>query len=265
MSTVPLNEGCRLCGGSTSEAFSARVLGRYDVRYFQCAQCGLLQTERPTWLSEAYASSLSMLDTAAASRNLAMAMQTAVLSHFLLGAERGLDFAGGSGLFTRYMRDFGFDWYWSDALTQNTFARGFECTPSMTSFDLVTAFECFEHFVDPVKEIGEIFSLGRNVLISTDVLPEPPPAPERWYYYGLDHGQHIAFYSRRTLEFLARKYGRHLRSFGTSVHLFSEKPIPDWKAHAVFKARKPLFLYVQRQRKSRSHTDGELLRARGRE
>ncbi len=37
-----------------------------------------------------------------------------------------LDYAGGYGVFTRLMRDIGFDFYWHDPYTQNLFANGFE-------------------------------------------------------------------------------------------------------------------------------------------
>jgi hypothetical protein len=40
-------------------------------------------------------------------------------------------------------------------------------------------------------------------MFSTLLVPEPAPKLEDWWYYGLEHGQHIAFYTRKSLAVLA--------------------------------------------------------------
>jgi hypothetical protein len=62
---------CRLCSGKSSEKFHLHGLNGIDTIYFECGNCGSLQTQEPTWLCDAYAqSNLSDLDTGAAQRVL---------------------------------------------------------------------------------------------------------------------------------------------------------------------------------------------------
>lgn len=134
-----------------------------------------------------------------------------------------LDFGGGHGMFTRIMRDKGFDFYWRDKYAENIFARGFEF-PSNEKVEVVTAFEVFEHLEDPLGDIEEMLNSGRNVIFSTVLLPDKIPQPDDWWYYGFDHGQHIAFYSKQTLNYIAEKY--HLKAYSRKdFHLLTPKKI----------------------------------------
>src|SRR5436305_1581957 len=46
-----------------------------------------------------------------------------------------------------------------------------------------------------------------------------------WVYYGLDHGQHVAFYTREALLHVGRKYGMRLLSHGGFLHLLTRRNI----------------------------------------
>ena len=48
------NQSCNVCSSAVSEVFRGLILKRYNAAYFHCASCGLLATENPYWLSEAY-------------------------------------------------------------------------------------------------------------------------------------------------------------------------------------------------------------------
>lgn len=122
------------------------------------------------------------------------------------------------------MRDIGFDFYWSDKYTQNLFARGFEFE-SGEQYEAVTTFESFEHFVNPVQEIENMLNFSKNIIFTTELLPYPVPKPSEWWYYGLDHGQHISFYSKKTLNFIANKYNLLLYRLD-STYVFTKKRIP---------------------------------------
>jgi len=116
----------------------------------------------------------------------------------------------------------GVDALWADPFCQNLVAIGFEHKDERA--DLVTAFEAFEHFVHPVAEMEKILALGNNLLLSTYIIPSPSPAPSDWWYYGLEHGQHVGFFRVETLEFLAKRFGKHLVTNGRNYHLFTDSP-----------------------------------------
>ena len=95
--------------------FTARILGKYDVGYHWCQGCGLLQTEPPYWLEEAYRDPIATIDTDIVARNFWCARRIASLLYFQLGSKgKYLDVGGGHGLLTRMLRDLGLDFYWSD-------------------------------------------------------------------------------------------------------------------------------------------------------
>ena len=102
---------CPICGSARKHAFRARVLARHDVDYWQCQQCGLLQTDEPWWLEESYTEAIVASDTGLVERNLWVAERLSALL-CLCFEPRGAycDIAGGFGLLTRLMRDRGFDY-----------------------------------------------------------------------------------------------------------------------------------------------------------
>ncbi len=218
---------CQVCESSTSYQFSARLLNKFNIKYYLCDNCRFFQTEKPFWLEEAYKSSINISDTGIVSRNISLSNITTLIIYFLFNKNiSGLDYAGGYGLFVRLMRDKGFNFHWHDPHTENLFARYFEYDQS-TQYDVVTCFEAFEHFVNPLGELDKILSISRNIIFSTFLLPSPIPKPEDWWYYDLDNGQHISFYSRETLRAIAKKYGLFFYSSGY-YHMFSSKQVPGF-------------------------------------
>lgn len=205
--------------------FRHRVLGKYDVQYFQCGTCGLLQTETPYWLDEAYSSAIVSADTGIMQRNVYLSrMAAGVLWRLFRGRGRFLDAAGGYGLFTRLMRDIGFDYYWSDPHAENLVARGFEGSALMAPYAAVTAFEVLEHVVDPVAFLADLMQEAqtRTVLVSTELFTGAAPEPTSWWYYTFNTGQHVSFYRRSTLDVIATKLGLALYSSRT-IHLWTDR------------------------------------------
>jgi hypothetical protein len=136
-----------------------------------------------------------------------------------------LDYSGGYGVFTRLMRDIGYNFLWHDLFTQNVLARGFEYDKrTAPNLELVTNFEAFEHFLHPIEDIEKILKLSDNILLTTSLAKIPAPAPQDWWYYGLEHGQHISLYRKETLRFIAKKYNLNLYSHRT-VHLLTKKKL----------------------------------------
>ncbi|MGD1074632.1 MAG: class I SAM-dependent methyltransferase [Thermodesulfovibrionales bacterium] len=233
---------------------------KYDVSYFYCDMCGFLQTEEPFWLPESYHESITLPDTGGLLRSLALAEIISVLIYFIFDrSARYLDYAGGHGLFTRRMRDIGFDFFWRDRYSPNLLASGFEYTEDLGSIELITSFESFEHFSDPIKEIETMLALSRNIIFTTDLLPSPVPQPEDWYYYGLPHGQHISFYSLRTLQYIADRYRLKLYSV-YPLHILTPKNLSSASLKLLLRLRGlGLFLYVKRKMRSRTVDDSIVL------
>jgi hypothetical protein len=219
---------CKICSRPTTPFDTAVVLARYTVDYYQCPHCGFIQTQEPHWLEEAYANPINASDIGLASRNvnLALVAQT-VIAPFFSRDGRFLDYGGGYGLFVRLMRDAGLDFYCYDKHCPNMFARGFEVeAPQAHAYELVTAFEVFEHLVQPLEEIGRILQYSRNILFSTSLVPTRTPKLTDWWYFGLDHGQHVAIYSLASLKEIARHFDLNLLSDGRRLHLLTDKRLP---------------------------------------
>lgn len=218
------NNNCKICNGKTKFVFAAKIINKYTVNYYQCQSCDFVQTEKTYWLEEAYQNPMNYSDTGIMYRNEKTSkITTSLIFLFFNKNEKFLDYAGGYGVFTRIMRDIGFDYYWDDPYTKNLLARGFEQKPNH-NYELLTTFECFEHLDHPLEEIEKILSLSKNLIFSTELAPSPLPKPDDWWYYGLEHGQHIAFYSKKSLELIAKKYGVNYYNIG-NLHLFSKNKI----------------------------------------
>jgi len=217
---------CKICSHKAAELFKADVLKKYSVQYYHCTHCNFIFTENPYWLNEAYANPINYSDTGLLHRNIFYARVLSVLL-FVCYKRRGkfLDFAGGYGIFSRLMRDNGFDFYWNDPFTQNLFAYGFDLEHSGSQqFEMVTSFESFEHFVNPLEELEKILTYSNNVFFSTELFSGNPPGQKDWWYYSFDHGQHVSFYSQQSLETIANKYQLNFYSFG-DYHLLTKKKL----------------------------------------
>lgn len=122
----------------------------------------------------------------------------------------------------------------------------------------MTTFESFEHFVNPIEEIENLLSISKTIIFSTDLLPNPTPKPKDWWYYGLDHGQHISFYSQKTFEYIANKYDLNYYNLG-SLQVLTKKKIPSY-AKTVLKFTK-FGLHQLLLRKLKSKTWEDYLKA----
>jgi Methyltransferase domain len=218
-----MSDDCRLCRAVTRSVGVQRLLGKYDVEYFTCAQCELIQTESPYWLQEAYTRAISALDTGAVTRNQNGARLTAALAALLDVDAKSpcLDYGGGHGVFVRMMRDLGRNFRWCDKYADNLFALGFE-GDAAEHHALVTAFEVLEHLVDVRGDLERLFA-GRpdHVLVGT-MLHEGHQAG--WWYYLLDSGQHVAVFSRRTLQWIADTFEYNVLT-GAEFSLFSRRDL----------------------------------------
>lgn len=228
---------CKICGTSANKIFDAKILNKYTVNYYFCDFCGFMQTEKPYWLSEAHDEAINIFDTGIMSRNIEFASKTAmILFIFFDKNAKYLDYAGGYGLFCRIMRDIGFDFFWYDLYAKNLVSRGFEYFDTQPQEIMaLTAFECFEHLLNPIDEIEKMLKLSPSIIFSTNVLPVVLPEPKDWWYYAFQHGQHISFFSLRTLQFIANKFQLNLYSNGIQYHILTKNILETNLINAIFK------------------------------
>lgn len=205
------------------------VMRKYRVGYYFCGECGLLQTETPYWLNEAYSDVIARSDTGLVTRNISLAVRLAAVLGVLIDPHASYaDVGGGYGMLTRLMRDIGFDYYWSDPFCDNLFAKDFDAQSSGLTFRGITAFEVMEHIHDPMTFIRTHMEAtgARTFIFSTQLFEGAEPPPDSWSYYVFPTGQHVTFYQRRTLDRMAAILGLSCYSSGFFHMLTSERVSP---------------------------------------
>ena len=223
---------CPVCSAKMEQLFIAKVLYKYNVKYYQCMQCGLLKTEKPFWVEEAYDSVIANLDVGLVQRNIYLSeLVRKVLRTYFEPCGKFLDYAGGYGLFVRLMRDKGFDFQRHDKYCENIFSKYFD-VPILDReagrFELVTAFEVLEHIVDPVSELGKLFEVTDSVLFTTELLPPDVVSVEDWWYFVPETGQHITFYTEVSLRNIADKLSVNYYGDGKKCHLLTRNNLTDF-------------------------------------
>jgi hypothetical protein len=218
---------CKICRSATEVAFTAKVLSKYDTTYFRCVSCGFMQTDDPHWLAEAYTSAVLDIDLGPINRAIVGSRQIEglILASFDRNASF-VDYGGGHGVLVRLMRDRGFDFYWHDRYCENLFAKHFVAKAGQR-FELLTAFEVFEHLADPLAEIDSMLGYSGNLLFSTLLLQRSVQTAADWWYLAPEYGQHVAFYTVAALRVIAQRFGLHLSTDGTGLHLLSRKLISN--------------------------------------
>ena len=115
-----------------------------------------------------------------------------------------------------------------------------------------------EHVVDPKAFIKEAFDIsGATILILTTTLYEgEPPNPNDWWYYSFATGQHIGFFSYKTLDIHGKKLGLKLIS-SNGLHILSRRSLNQNK---LFLATRPLIskgssVIIQRRLGSKTMPD----------
>ena len=222
---------CNICGSETKEFDHCQIIGKNEITYYRCSHCGYICTEKPYWLKEAYSDAIADSDIGLLARNYRFQQTVPLIIHLVLSSKENnsfLDYGAGYGVFVRLMRDRGYDFEWYDKYCDNIFAKGHEKTKD--HYTVITGFELAEHLADPINELGPILRMCDHFIFSTSAVSfTKPPKVNDWWYYAVDSGQHVSFYTKRSFQILAEKFGMHYYHFVGSMHLISKKKISTVK------------------------------------
>ena len=134
-----------------------------------------------------------------------------------------LDYGGGNGRLSSLMRDAGFE--------SQSYDPFYGHEKPDQKFDLITAFEVFEHVPDPHSMLDGLICLTHDdsmILFST-LLSDGEISPNgrlSWWYAAPRNG-HISLFSSSSLKALGNAHGLTLISFSDGMHGFY-KNIPSW-------------------------------------
>ena len=87
-------------------------------------------------------------------------------------------------------------------------------------YDFITATEVAEHLDEPGKELNRLFGLlnpGGVLAVMTSMLSQEIDFSS-WYYK--DDPTHICFFSQKTMNYLAKKWGAQIKFYDKDVVLF---------------------------------------------
>ena len=137
----------------------------------------------------------------------------------------GVDLGGGYGLFVRGMRDAGWNFYWTDRYATNLLARGFEATAGV--HEVVTAFEVLEHIENPLKFLQDARQAYQfeTCFFSATCFDELKRPGDDWWYWSTETGQHISFFSLKSLNWMAGQLNMSLHHIEGEIYCFSRH---DW-------------------------------------
>lgn len=257
-----MTDACKLCESPTDGFGRDTILGRHAAEYRRCRSCGYVFIADPHWLAEAYETAITALDTGIVARNLWLAdAACALLGLSLREVRRSVDYGGGSGMLVRLMRDRGHDFHWYDAYSPNLLAIGFEADLSQR-YDLATAFELVEHLPDPWSGFQTLHRLAPALLISTELLPDPAPPPGQWWYYAPEAGQHIGFFTRRSLDVISERLGLQASSNGRNLHVLADCPVSARLLKLLRKPGPARVLSIAGRRRPLTRPDAAMLEQR---
>ncbi len=144
-------------------------------------------------------------------------------------AIRHLDYGGGNGLLAGVLREAGWQ-----SVSYDPFVDREARVQELGRFDLITAFEVFEHVPDAPQLMANLHALlapGGVVIFSTLLSDGNLRLGQRitWPYAAPRNG-HISLYSGASLAILGRKCGWNFGSFSGLLHTFFTE-VPDWASH----------------------------------
>ena len=137
-----------------------------------------------------------------------------------------LDYGGGSGRLVALLLES--EW---DSTNFDPYGQLTEATMPDGSYNLITAYEVFEHAADVnglAHALANLIEPSGLILFSTLVSDEHifPNKPLNWWYAAPRNG-HISLFSRKSLKLLGERVGLNFVSFSENLHAYY-KNFPSW-------------------------------------
>lgn len=214
------------------------ALSGVPIYYYICGVCGFcLAPEFSRWSleqfeREIYNDSYSLIDPDYLNeRPINNAKVLLSLFHEQKSQIRHLDYGGGNGLLSKQLRE----QEWNSASYDPFVDRDLNMS-HLGRFNLVTAFEVFEHVPDVRRLMSDLLLLldpKGVILFSTLLSNNHIKAGERitWWYASPRNG-HISLFSRDSLCHLAARANLNFASFSEGFHALW-KTVPSWAAHVI--------------------------------
>lgn len=197
---------CRLCSGDILlpkfELKGPKEL-RQPIRYLYCNKCCSLQTEYPYWSEDAHRAGSSKTDFGSVQRSINNAVACFIIAKFLK-VKSGLDVGGGNGLLARLLRDVCVNFYNFDPYCQYQIDSVHHTMSMDGDWDLISSFEVAEHAINPFEFFTLLFKSNPKVTIISTQLYENQESD--WWYLDPKTAQHTFFYSKNSIEFIAKHF-----------------------------------------------------------
>jgi SAM-dependent methyltransferase len=242
---------CPVCGGSCSlldvvdfNKSCEELRGKFlslagiPVYYAYCSNCGFCFTpELYVWTlgefeERIYNDEYVLVDPDyIESRPIGNAANLLSMFNNYTPSIRHLDYGGGNGLLVEIMKES--NW---ESVSYDPFVDRNINIEQLGKFELITAFEVFEHVPDVqglVSNLRSLLSPNGLILFST-LLSDGNIHPNQrisWWYASPRNG-HISLHSRNSLAILAQDYGFNFASFSQGFHAFFTN-VPTWAAHII--------------------------------
>jgi len=214
------------------------------VDYYLCGQCGycfapeFLEWSQARFRQEIYNDDYVSVDpdyVDARPRTNAKALIS------LLGDRaahiRHLDYGAGGGLLSALLTEA----RWQSA-SYDPFSVEHAAMDRLGTFDLITAFEVFEHAPDVralMSSLATLLARPGLVLFSTLLSDGHIEAGERlsWWYAAPRNG-HVSLHSRKSLTLLGASHGFSFGSLAENFHAYW-KEVPGWAGHLFGRSPQP--------------------------
>jgi hypothetical protein len=249
-SVNPTPSACPVCGGnappldvvdfnkSCEEARGKFLpLSGIPVYYHLCEECGFcFAPEFQRWSPGDFSERIYNAGYAQVDPDYAGARPkgNADLVQKLFGKSRGqirhLDYGGGAGLLSSALNQAGWKSSSYDPFVDRTAAGG------LGKFDLVTAFEVFEHAPDVSRLLQEVVGLmdDESLLLFSTLLSDGQIERNKrltWWYAGPRNG-HVSLFSRKSLVLALCSRGLTMGSFSPVLHVGFRR-LPPWASHLM--------------------------------